>query len=174
MSVNPFCIIKRDEERKFVVTLDDEDFIEVEHKFRVFHNVFKKDEKRMLRRYVGRDDYENEKFIFLSGFIAFHQNHFVPDAYSVSKQRGSDGRNVNPDMADKVNETIILNDKIDKKEVIKERAKQAKEAKKKLDEAPPPKAFNQNEIDKLVCYSESYTSIKYVRAKKTLAEKCDC
>jgi hypothetical protein len=167
----------KDDENKFVVPLDDEDYVEVEHKFRVFHNVFKKDEKRMLRSYVGRDDYENEKFIFLSGFISFHQNHFVPDAYSVSKQRGSDGRTINPDMAEKVNGTVNSSEKIEKKESIEEKAKkakQAKEAKKKLDNAPPPKTFNQTEIEKLMGYSENYTSIKYVRAKKTLSEKCDC
>lgn len=174
MSVNPFCVIKRDEHHKLIVPLDDEDYVEVENKFRVFHNVFKKDEKRMLRRFVGRKDYDNEKFIFFSGFISFHQNHFVPDAYSVSKQRGSDGRSVNPDMADKVSDTVNSNEKIEKKEFIQEKAKQAKEAKKKLDDAPPPKTFNEKEIEKLIGYSEDYTVIKYVRAKKTLMEKSYC
>lgn len=178
MSVNPFCLIKKDEENKFVVSLDDEDYIEVEHKFRVFHNAFKEDEKIMLRRYVGRDDYENEKFVFLSGFISFHQNHFVPDVYSVSKQRGSDGRSINPDMAQKVKETVDLNEELNKnvsfEDKLKDAEKNYEHNKKKLDNAPPPKAFNETEIEKLMWYSENYTSIKYVRAKKTLMEKYDC
>lgn len=179
MSVNPFCVIKRDEEHRFIVPLDDEDFVEVETKFRVFHNVFKKDEKRMLRRYnhLSKEDYEEEKFIFLSGFISFHQNHFAPDEYSVSKQRGSDGRTINPDMAQKVKQTAE-SENFDKENIIKQKAEDAEkgfnEAKKKLDNAPPPRVFNENEVDKLMYYTENYTSVKYVRAKKTLAEKYDC
>jgi len=168
MSVNPFCTINRTENHRFLVSLDDEDFIEVEHKFMVFHNLFKSDEKRMLKRYskLDKKDYEKEKFIFLSGFLNFHQKHFAPDTYSVSKQRGSDGRNINPDMADKVSDAVSDN-KIEKKEIIEEKVK---DAKKKLNEAPQPKTFSEKEIDKLIEYTEDYTPISYVRAKRTLAE----
>ena len=54
-----------------------------------------------------------------------------------------------------------------KKEIIEEKVK---DAKKKLNEAPQPKTFSEKEIDKLIEYTEDYTPISYVRAKRTLAE----
>jgi len=166
MSVNPFCLINRTENHKFIAPLDDEDFIEVEYKFMIFHDVFKKDEKRMLSIYsrLDKKDYEKEKFIFLSGFLNFHQKHFAPDPYSVLKMRGSDGRAVNPDMADKVNG-------ISEEKQKEENKKNYEKNKKKLDSQEQPKTFNENEVEKLVGYSEDYTPVNYVRAKKTLAEK---
>ena len=165
MSVNPFCKINRTEDHKFVVILDEEDFIEVESKFRTFHNLFKKDEDRMLYFYskLKNEDYEKEKFIFLSGFISFHQKYFMPDMYSVYKQRGSDNNKVNPDMADKVSSVTEEKQK-------EENKKNYQNNKKKLDETPAPKSFNQTEIEKLVEYTEKYTPINYMRANRTLCE----
>jgi len=183
MSVNPFCVIQKMENQKFIVPLDDEDFVEVENKFMTFHNLFKKDEKIMLRNYIkfAQNDYEREKFLFLSGFMHFHQKHFEPDVYAVSKQRDKDNRNINPDMAQSVKDTVSKgefkgNESVDdklKNEILDEKLKDAQDNydrnKKPIDNAPKP--FSDTEVLKIMGYAESYTSINYVRAKKTLAEK---
>jgi hypothetical protein len=89
MSVNPFCVIDRTKNHEYIVSLDDEDFIEVEYKFMIFNNLFNEDEKRILKKYAKLDEkkYQKEKLVFLTSFLEFHKRHLSPDLYSVAKQR---------------------------------------------------------------------------------------
>jgi len=95
MSVNPFVEIKRPEVSKCFVNLDDEDYIEVQHKFSIFHGEFKRYEKMILGfvPFQSEEDYNKAKFLMLSSFLFFYQKHFEPDLYSVQKERVRAKRN---------------------------------------------------------------------------------
>lgn len=162
MSINPFSIIERTKDAKFICVLDEEDFIEVEYKFMVFHRVFKANEKKLLNDYTRLDevDYEKEKLLFFTAFFYFYQKHFVPDAYAIKKLRLSNDSKINPDME----EIIILDEK---PRDLSEEEKKLKEAKKALDESLPV-TFTGSDVDKIQLYTSKLKEVFYVRSNRTL------
>lgn len=161
MSVNPFSEIKRPEVSKFFVSLDDEDYIEVQHKFSIFHGEFKRYEKMILGYlpFQTQEDYNKAKFLMLSSFLFFYQKYFEPDLYSVQKERGKEGIKVNPKMKDKVNKTAKDNNNnkvFEQKEIIENNVE-------------PPKQFDSSEISIIQRFSQFFKEIKYVRSNKSLS-----
>lgn len=173
MSVNPFCIIDRTKAHEYIVTLDDEDFIEVEYKFMVFNNLFNEDEKRILKKYakLEQEKYQKEKLVLLTSFLEFHKRHLSPDLHSVAKQRSVTDGKINPDMAESVKEVINLGEKTEK-DIMDDKVKEAERQKKRkqLDEQESV-MLTQSDIEKMKEYSERFTDISYVRARKSLIEK---
>lgn len=161
MSVNPFTEIKRNEVSRYFVNLDDEDYIEVQHKFSVFHGHFKKYENSILGYvpFQSKEEYNKAKFLMLSSFLFFYQKHFEPDLYSVQKERGKEGIKVNPIMKDKVNETAKETKRkkvFEQKEIIESNAEQ-------------PRQFDYNEINLIQRFSQFFKKINYVRANKSIS-----
>lgn len=169
-SINPFCLINKTDKGEYVVSLDDEDFIECEHKFSVFHSAFKKDEKRLLSVYkrYEKKQYEKEKLVFLTAFLTFHKDYFTPDEYALKKARNEENKNLHPDMANKVKD-VSSDEKLQDK--IKKAEEDYKKNKHKYDNQPEPVAFNQDDVFKIQEYSNMLTKVFYVRANKTLLEK---
>jgi hypothetical protein len=171
MSVNPFCEIKRAENgTQFMVSLDDEDYIEAEYKFNTFHSLFKKDEKRIISHYKHFGDnksYDREKLILITAFLNFHKAYFQPDEYAVKKNRGDDGKKVNPDMAQSVKNTNPNDESLQEK--IRKAEEDYKKNKHKYDQQEVI-MFNEEDMGKIQLYTDMLTPTWYVRANKTLTE----
>lgn len=139
----------------------------------IFNNLFNEDEKRILKKYAKLDEkkYQKEKLVFLTSFLEFHKRHLSPDLYSVAKQRSVTDGKINPDMADSVKEVINLGEKTEK-DIMDDKVKEAERQKKmkELDEQEPV-MLTQSDIEKMKEYSERFTDISYVRARKSLIDK---
>lgn len=172
MSVNPFCKLDFDEEKKnYKVTLDDVDYNEVEYKTNFFYDLFYKELDRLFDTFKEdtmffqkkSDDFEKE--LFFTAFITKHREYFQPDRDAFVKHQPKQ----KPMSKKEAQAMRKAEQEAEKafKERQKEEEKKNKDKKKDKSEQPPT-PIDYSDMNRIYAIIELMGDANYVKVRNVL------